>query len=150
MPESMALIEMGDRELLNLLDGLADNEGWCDVEELADAIGLDHKNPTHCVGARLGGMRSLGMVERKAERREGKVRRLWRLTPKGEFVGSGRLKAAQRRAIDEAAPEELVVMMQGLGSSFLQVDRADAMLLNRTWRSARVQRKFSRNGRLVR
>jgi hypothetical protein len=134
---SASLYEFTDRELLHMVGQLEAGDGWAHVQDLANLLGLEHKNPTRCVSSRLGRMRKLGTVERSNEEPG-----LYRLTELGEAVADGRMRAAQRRALSRAEPNELVALMQALGDQFLEADFEHALLMRRSWAPIQKRRKF--------
>lgn len=103
-----------DRELLYILNDVADEEGYATTEEIAERLGLTakNKNPNTNVGVRLGYMRRIGLLIRdRVVETDPEVGRksfwAWKLTEAGEGFMSGRLSNPQRAVVESLKEAQL-------------------------------------------
>lgn len=139
MTSSLRLIDgFRDRELLCIIKDHADDEGWADSQDIADAVGLKHKHPTQCVGARLSWLAryGTGLVERHPDEPA------WRLTDMGEAMTNGTLSAAMGKQLEHMKPEQLVMLTRSLTSSYQEVPDEVAHMVRREFTSGSYGRKF--------
>lgn len=142
--ESLRLVDFSDREILLILRDVADDEGWATAADMAVHIDLRKEHPQRFVGARLGWLFRYGAVEREHMWDEqgnalttttGKPRytQRWRLTPAGEALAVGALKAAQQRALEGLSDAQLLVAMRELTKRYQQAPDTAAALVKREW-----------------
>ena len=139
---SMTIEDISDREfLLVVLDHMED-DGWTDSQLVADAFGITRRYPA----TRLAWLQRYGAVEREFERdeagniryhrngRERKTQR-WRLTPIGEALANGKLKAAQQRLFEDLSDEQMLLATRHIGSRLRHShDATVSKLMGREWR----------------
>jgi hypothetical protein len=90
---SLALGDLSDIALLNMLDEAADTEdGTASSHDVAAMIELDSEHPARNVAIRLSHLRRMGAVDYEDGR--------WRLTREGEQVVRASLTQAQERALE--------------------------------------------------
>jgi hypothetical protein len=128
---SLRLAEFSDRELLALVVDLRDeNAGVVTTQQLADTLQPQSKNPTNCVGTRMGWMRRYGAVER-VEVSDGTVG--WRLTSVGERIAAGTLKRGQLAVIEALLPEQGLDAALALGQMYRRIGKTESVMLRRGW-----------------
>jgi hypothetical protein len=125
MPEHrldhLRLGDLSDREILLVLDDVADDEGYANAHDIAAQLAMIGDHPNRSVSVRLSWLARYGAVEREllwdehgnplfvgnsTEQRRGQR---WRMTPIGEALATGSLKRAQERALDELTDEQLLL-----------------------------------------
>ena len=111
MPANLKLESFSDREILFLMNDLGGDDGWVDLDHLAERIGITRRSGMNdsqavrhahqCVAARLGHIRRLsGTVEREEKPEHGKAPR-WGLTSFGAAIVNAELPAAVRKRLEE-------------------------------------------------
>lgn len=140
---ALTLEEFSDRELLFALEEHADGDGLVSSQDLAEGLGLNErlKHATQSVAIRLSWMKRYGVVRRDDDTGR------WGLTPAGERVIHGTLRATQRRALDDLDDERLWAAMQLMGNRMINAQGEAAILAARQWRYAIAERKRNRGGR---
>jgi hypothetical protein len=129
--------DFSDRELLHILNDLADNEGWATTEEIADALHISppgrvtkdyrEKYGKHCVATRYSWMVRYGWVERDPSRTK------WRLTEIGEELMAGNLNKRIEDAISQLSSGDRILVMRRMTEAF-RIDREEAAtMLRREW-----------------
>jgi len=135
-PHGLKLADFADHELFYALDEAADPEGWATAEDIAEQIGIDHENPTHCVGTRLGWMNRYGMMERDDDYTNGDKRRVtrWRLNEKGEaLIYPAKLGAAVERALAGMDEGQRAAVVKAIAAELPQSSRQAMHLARRSW-----------------
>lgn len=143
--ENLTLAAYSDRELLGVIADLADNDGWVETAHLATrafgaGIQSEPKRQAHahrCVGIRLGWMRRYGVVERDKS-----APGRWRLSSAGEDFLSGRLRAAQSRAVTEADDGQMLHLATTMAERYYAAGPTAATMMRRAW-----QHGLSKRGR---
>lgn len=134
-PNSLKLHVFSDRELLHVVKDCTDTRGdWVRSLTVAEAIGLDktHTRPKQCVSIRLSYMaRKTETLEKMRDQKTGDM--LFRLTPLGEKVLSGRIDKRTQDRLDKAEEGELVMLTRYVTSRFQRSSASGATLLRREW-----------------
>lgn len=159
---SMRNVDLSDRELLLRLLDIADDDGWTTAKDLASALNLQREQPHRFVSSRLGWLAraDYGAVEREyvydvhgnvVRTAAGKPRttQRWRLTPIGQALAVGRLRAGERRAFEELEDEQLLVAMRVLTQRLREAPTTPQKLAKREWRYGTAPER-SNNGFLER
>lgn len=139
MAGNLKLENYSDREMLHLLNDLASEEGWVDVEILAARVGLSPNGMSEaqlaiharrCVSVRLAWIRKLsGCVERHPD----KGSLLWRLTETGEAVVSAKLSQAIVQGLDQMGELNSLLALDALSRRYRRADVKAANLMRREW-----------------
>jgi len=103
---------------------IGDNDGWVETSALASALGF-RDDELRGVGIRLGWMRRFGMIEKDSDHKG------WRLTGGGERVIDARLRAAQKRQLEELPAEAMIEVMANVTHRYRHTDPLTATLLRR-------------------
>jgi hypothetical protein len=139
MAGNLKLENYSDREMLHLLNDLAGEDGWVDVEILAARVGLSangmseeqlriHAN--RCVSVRLSWIRKLsGCVERHPE----KNRQSWRLTVSGQELVRARISQAILSGLDQMGEYTSLMALDALSRRYRRADVKAANLMRREW-----------------
>ena len=139
---SLKLEDFSDRELLYALEEHADGDGLCSSQELAEGLGLGKasglKHPNQNVAIRLSWLKRYGVVYRDEESKR------WGLTPVGQRILHSKLKAAERRALEDLDPEKLLVVMKEIGATMLTAGDEAMTMATRDFRYTTAARKRSR------
>lgn len=141
--------DFSDRELLHVVNDLADNDGYTTSQEIAHQLGIrletnghhvtqeDHLNHgIRCVGTRFAWMVRFGFCERDEDRTK------WRLTAEGHDLMNGRLTSGLQKALDKLDPADRVLLMREIATGYVDSSPAAAAMLRREW-----QRGYRRRGR---
>jgi hypothetical protein len=145
---SLRNVDLSDRELMLRVLDIADADGWTTSKDLAAALNLQREYPHRYVSARLGWLarRGYGAVERELARdpgtgnvlrtAAGKLRttQRWRLTPTGEALARGNLRAAERRALEGLSEDQLLVAMRVVTQRLRGASTTPLQLAKREWR----------------
>lgn len=136
---NLKLENFSDREVLHLIDDLADKDGWALVEHVAERIGMrvsgmsDAQLVIHarrCVSIRLAWIRKLsGTVERSDDPKD----LAWRLTPLGRQVVSAKLASAVDNALGQLNEANLLIALDTIGRRYNRADAGAANLMRREW-----------------
>lgn len=137
-PGNLKLENYSDREILHLIDDLADSNGWVSTVLLAQRIGIvggqgmsDAQKELHarrCVAVRLGWIKRLsGTVEKKSAESE------WRLTYSGTQVVKAKLAASVSNALDQASEESLLHALDFVSRRYTRAKPGAANLMRREW-----------------
>lgn len=108
----LRLGDLSDREILLVLNDVADPEGWAEAIDVASQLAMIGDHPQRSVSVRLSWLARYGAVEREiVKTRTGGERKgqRWRLTPTGAALAMGQLKRAQERALEELSDEQLIL-----------------------------------------
>ena len=128
-PNSLKITEFSDRELLYIVSETCEaNGGYCTSQEVADAIGINHKHPATCVGSRLAWMSSLGLLEKIHDKGT-----RWRVSPVGREFRNGDLSVEQRSALDSMGRGELMMATRLISQRAKRSD-TNLRVLKREWR----------------
>jgi hypothetical protein len=139
MASNLKLESFSDRELLHLLDDLAGEDGWVDVEIMAARVGLsadgmsDEQLAFHarrCVSVRLAWIKRLsGCVERHPL----KERLAWRLTASGQQVVNARISVTLVESLERIGEYSALLALGHLGRRYNRADASSANLMRREW-----------------
>lgn len=133
---NLKLESYSDREILHLLDDLADNDGWALSEHIAQRIGLvappgmsDTQRELHarrCVGVRLGWIRRLSNTVEQSD-----DRKAWRLTKFGQQIVSGKIAANVKNLLEQGSEASLLLALDVVGRRYTKAKPDAANLLRR-------------------
>jgi hypothetical protein len=136
---NLKLENYSDREMLHLLNDLAGEDGWVDVEILAERVGLVANGMSEaqlaihsrrCISGRLSWIRKLsGTVERHPD----KSSLFWRLTVSGQEIVQARLSQALVTGLDQIADANSLLALDALSRRFRRADVKAANLMRREW-----------------
>lgn len=139
MAGNLKLENYSDREMLHLLNDLAGEDGWVDVEILAARVGLSADGMSEaqlalharrCVSVRLSWIKKLsGTIERHPD----KGSLLWRLTEAGQEVVHARLSQAIVQGIDQMGEMNSLLALDALSRRYRRADVKAANLMRREW-----------------
>lgn len=129
---SLRIVDYTDRELLHILNDVADEEGWASSEVLANAIGIkprgkDPRGPRRCVAMRFAWMARYGWVRRDP------TNTMWRLTKDGEELISGKLRPALKQSLKEMRPADRVMLMREMTTAYRNAPQSAATMYRREW-----------------
>lgn len=131
---SLRIVDFSDRELLHILNDLANQDGWADSREIAEELGIEHRNPAQCVGQRLSWLAKHGCVEKHKDEKH-----MWSLTEFGEAIMHGKLSKAAEKQLEGMDAAQLLLATrlvtrayQGLAADTNGGGSA-AWLLRREW-----------------
>jgi hypothetical protein len=139
MAGNLKLENYSDREMIHLLNDLAGEDGWVDVEILAARVGLSangmseaqlaiHAN--RCVSVRLAWIKKLsGCVERHPD----KSRRSWRLTESGQELVRARISQAILSGLDQMGEFPSLLALDAISRRYRRADVKAANLMRREW-----------------
>lgn len=145
--ESLRLYDYSDRELVAIIDDVADEEGWASRKNIGQTIfpfvawdeGSDRtKHVLRCVAIRLAWLRRYGVLEKRLTAGESE----WTLTEDGQRFLQGRLNAAEQRIIESLKEDRLVAATSLLTSRYQSSSPVAANLIRREWMYG-----VNRNGR---
>ena len=136
---NLKLENYSDREILHLIDDLADKEGWVLDEHLAERIGLrvagmsDAQLLIHtrrCVGIRLAWIKKLtGAVERHPDKKDYR----WRLTEIGRAVVGAKLNGSLENGLSQMSEANVLIALEVVGHRYLRANTGAANLMRRQW-----------------
>lgn len=139
MAGNLKLENYSDREMLHLLNDLAGEEGWVDVEILAARVGITPNGMSEaqlaiharrCVSVRLSWIRKLsGTVERHPDKNS----LLWRLTDTGTQVVSAKMTDALAARLDSMEDFASLAALDALSRRYRRADVKAANLMRREW-----------------
>lgn len=135
--EALRLADMPDRELLHIVNDLADNDGWAAHEDMTKRLGISHKHPGNCVGMRMGWMKKFGFVV--SEWFDGE--RHYRLTQKGRDLMNGKLTTAVQKALDKMGEGDMMVLMRTATGRYRQMSPEAATMARREWQRGAIMRR---------
>lgn len=134
----LRLEEFSDQELLFALEECGGADGATSLE-LAEHLEPDRrdglKHPHQNIAIRLGWLKRYGVVER-----DDKTRR-WVLSPLGEGLMHGRLKASERRMLEEIDEGRLLTFVQAMTGHIIGASREAAKMSERQLRYGVAQHK---------
>jgi len=132
-PKSLALMEFSDRELLNVMLDVEDENGYVTTEQLMETIGLDHKHARSCVGIRLSWMRRYGVVDRHEKKG-------WTLTPIGRRIALGALTDEEKKVLRDLTSEQLMEATRVLTGRYQRVGATASTMMRRAWQNGTGRR----------
>lgn len=136
--ESLRLYDYSDRELVAIIDDVADEEGWASRKSVGQTIfpfvasdeGSDRtKHALRCVAIRLAWLRRYGVLDKRLVAGESE----WTLTEEGHRFLRGKLNAAERRVIEALKEDRLVAATSLLTSRYQRSSPVAANLIRREW-----------------
>lgn len=138
-PLSLALDEFSDRDLLNVVVDYEDEKGYVSVDQVATAIGLDHRHRNQCVGARFAWLARGGLMQRD------ETTRLWRLTPVGRKFAFGTLAADEADVFKHLGGEQLMEATYALAGRYRRTNGAAAFVMRRAWIYGTSPKRFAQS-----
>lgn len=146
--ESLNIVDLSDREVLLMLRDVADADGWAYAYDVGERLGIVEEHRRRASANRLSWMTRFGAVEREhLQDADGRYRYVnddpdrpkygqrWRLTVIGEAIASGKLRAAQERAVEELGEAELVLITRLVAERARGATNATAAkLVEREWK----------------
>ena len=129
---SLRIVDYTDRELLHILNDVANEEGWASSEDLAKAIGIkprgdDPRGPRRCVAMRFAWMARYGWVRRDPSNT------MWCLTKDGEDLMSGQLRPALQQSLKEMRAADRVLLMREMTNAYRNAPKSAAAMYRREW-----------------
>lgn len=137
-----------DRELMHILDGCANNEGWATTDDIMDALRISHPSGANatdeeraqyarqCIGTRFSWMVRYKYLERDEDRTK------WRLTDTGHDLMNGKLTRTVEKALDKMKPGDRVLAIRMITDGFVRTNPGSIMM-RREWEHNTARR----NGR---
>jgi hypothetical protein len=147
--DRLRLEDLSDRELLLVVDDMADADGYADAWEVGLRLGLEQDHARRIVTSRLSWLRRWGAVEREPADNVPKVRgeprrpRRWMLTALGHDMATGRLRKAQQQALEGARDADLLALTGLLAQRQRHGGLTVRSLMRREWQ---YQTHYRRNG----
>lgn len=136
---NLKLENFSDREMLHLVNDLADNDGWALDEHIAERVGMvvvgmsDEQVLIHarrCVGIRLAWIKKLtGTVERHPDKRDFR----WRLTESGLKVVNAKLGAGVSNGLDHMSEANVLLALDVVSRRYRRAGDGAANLMRREW-----------------
>lgn len=130
--KSLTLFDYSDRELLLLIldQQSISNSPYVATSDIATAIGVTGKRRLNSTGVRLSVLKRFGAVEKDPDPKNGTR---WRVTPKGEAVATGKLKAAAQRQLDGLDEGALIEVTRILTDRYQRGDATSSNMIRREW-----------------
>jgi hypothetical protein len=155
MPRSLSIAEFSDREFLLIVQEAEDADGWSSSHEVAKRVsGLETAEPHRSVANRLSWLWRFGAVEREYVRDEHgqlvltrggkpKLTQRWKLSPLGEAMANGQLRAAQQRSLEAMNEGQLFTVTRWLTEQY-RANRGQpvGLLVRRVWTHGTHKRRF--------
>jgi hypothetical protein len=146
--ERLTIDDYSDRELLLVLEDVADGDGWADAQDVADRLDLAQRR---IASSRLSWLKRFGAVEREHERDEHGVLRYtgtgkpihtqrWRLTQAGKTLAHGRLRKKDETALGGMGDEQMLLVTRWLSQRTLD-DGTTSKLVQREWRFGHAKQR---------
>lgn len=132
-PKSLALMEFSDRELLNVILDVEDENGYVTSEQIMEAVGLDHKHARSCVGIRFAWMRRYGVVDRHEKKG-------WTLTPIGRKIALGALNDEEKLVLRNLTSDQLMEATRVLTGRYARAGQTASTMMRRAWQSGTGRR----------
>lgn len=133
--EKLTLYDFNDRELLLIVKELCDgSDGYTSSEDIAEQLGIKGKHPKSSVGSRMASLARIGAVLKDPEAPRSHNAR-WAVTPIGEALAHGRLKATTERALQTMDEGALLLLMRGLADRYTGANHTASQLIRREWLS---------------
>ena len=139
---SLKLVDFSDRELLLILDDVADSDGWASSRDMTEPVGLPEDGYRH-VSSRLAWLRRYGAIERELLWDENgnpimgplgqKQGQRWRPTEAGRLMAYGKLSKAQYRALEAIGEGQMILAMRQMSLHYQQSSEIGATLARREW-----------------
>lgn len=134
MPDRLTLFDYSDRELLLVLEELCavvTVGGYASTLEVADELGVTGSKRLQVVGARLGAMKRLGLVERHPGSKDTR----WRPTRVGSRFADGHLEESRLESIVESMSDGELLLLTRRVSLRQRRMRADGArhIIRREW-----------------
>lgn len=133
-PERLRLLDYSDRALLAIVYDLGDNEGWVEVEWVADRIfgvRLSDKKRLHairCVAQRFSWMRRYGVMDKS----DGPMT-MWCLTAEGEAYVKGRKKDSVAGAMHGLLENDLLHAAHAIGERYSKASPIGKTMMRRAF-----------------
>jgi hypothetical protein len=129
--QALTVFDYSDRELLLIvMEICAANDGYAYTEDIAEALGIKSKHPKSSVGSRLAVLRRIGAIDKDPESR---TLSRWTVTPVGEMVANGKLKASTERTLEALDEGQLMLLARHLGRRQRAANMTAGQLLRREW-----------------
>lgn len=146
--DRLRIDDYSDRELLLVLEDVADSDGWASADDVADRLDLAKRA---IASSRLSWLKRFGAVEREHERdeagnlryhRDGKAMytQRWRLTNAGRALAHGRLRKKDETALASMGDEQMLLVTRWLSQRTLD-DGTTAKLVQREWRFGHAKQR---------
>lgn len=137
MASDLTLSSFSDRELMHMLNDLADNEGWVHLNAMVSRVGLtldvdgqEYINKVHRgLGVRFGWIKRLTDGVERHEKLTG----TWRLTERGHEVLDARLPSELAARLDGMDQLRTIDALNLLGRRYLTAGATTANLMRREW-----------------
>jgi|SRR5262245_53303193 len=147
MPDlhTLRLEDYSDRELLLVVDDLAQEFGWVDPSDVANKLGIKAAHPVRSVISRFVWMVRYGTMEREIKTddtgspmvtRSGRPKygQRWRLTKAGQMFAMGRLTARQADSLNRFKDDQMVLVTRWLAERQRTSDYVQENLMKREYR----------------
>lgn len=134
-------IDFTDRELLFIMDSVADENGLVHPEDVADKLGIEdsdgNRSPAGTVSIRLAWMRRYGLTDRVLPQSIGlpkSERARYIITSQGRALMGGRITSAMVRELEKGDPgTELLLMREVARRAYINGSDATAAAVRREW-----------------
>jgi len=129
-PASLKLSDYSDRELMIIVDEVADeNGGWGSSLDIAKALGMTAETRTNSVGSRLAALRRFGAVDKRHDVSPSE----WSLTPIGKTLAFGQPSQARLNLVDSSTPADLLLLTRTLAVRGHTQPEVTRKLVRREW-----------------
>jgi len=130
---ALTVYDYSDRELLLIIMEICEaNDGYADSTQIAEALGVRSEHPKQSVGSRLAVLRRIGAVMKDPEAPKSANSR-WAVTPIGEAVARGRLRATTERTLESMDEGQLLLLTRVLTKRYRGANQTASQLLRREW-----------------
>lgn len=139
MAGNLKLENYSDREILHIVADVADNDGWAEVEHIAERVGLSANGMSdmqllihakRCVSVRLAWIRKLsGTVNRHIEPQKFQ----WCLTPLGIQVVTAKLPSVLEDRLNSVDEGTVLLSLDTLARRYTRSSGAAGNLMRREW-----------------
>lgn len=139
MPLSLRVTDVSDREILRVIFDEADDEGWADLEDIANRFfsmrGEDRRRSAmRSCATRLAYMkRTLNVVKKRVmvDKIEHREYTQWALTAQGHHFLNGQLTASQQSSLSSADDGKLVAATEIISNRYMTVKAPVATMIRR-------------------
>lgn len=128
---SVTLFDLSDRDLMYALEEAYDKNGWASSKDVADTIGIVHKNPAGCIGSRFAWWRRNGLVETDVIEGE----RVWKMSELGKTImKSKEVTKTVMDALNKLSEGQRVRFIEDVARQVRTGSNSAAFVSKRAWR----------------
>jgi len=146
--DRLTIDDYSDRELLLIMEDVADEDGWASADDVADRLDLSKRA---IASSRLSWLKRFGAVEREHERddsgslryhRDGKAMytQRWRMTKSGRALAHGQLRKKDEAALGTMGDEQMLLVTRWLSQRTVD-EGTTSKLVQREWRFGHAKQR---------